>query len=199
MGASACLAGTVTHSAALPLSATNWSSSMSFPKFDSSLGCLDSVCFSLSGYVQGVGKFESLDASPATVTMNLQATLTLMRPDATTLVVTIPVAQTVDNVTAFDGVADFGGTSGKTYSALSSSSVDGGCSAAVADRTLFTGTGNIILPCTAAGSSNGSGAGNLILQFNTDASASAQVTYHYSTCATPTKSSSWGTLKALYR
>jgi len=199
LGTAVGSAGTVSHSASLPLSSTNWASSMSFPKFDSQLGCLDSICFNLDGHTEGLAKFESLDAAPATVTMNLQATLTLQRPDATTLVVTIPVAQTVDNVTAFDTVIDFGGTSGKTYSGLSGDKTEGRCTSAAADVALFTGTGNIVLPCVAAGSSNGSGAGNLILQFNTSASAGAQVTYYYSSCEVPARQGTWGAIKSLYR
>ena len=112
---------------------------------------------------------------------------------------TIPVAQTVDNVTAFDNVIDFGGTSGKTYSGLSGDKTEGRCTSAAADIALFTGTGNIVLPCVAAGSSNGSGAGNLILQFNTSASAGAQVTYYYSTCEVPARQGTWGKIKSLYK
>lgn len=199
LGAAVGSAGTVSHSASLPLSSTNWASSMSFPKFDSQLGCLDSICVSLDGHVEGLAKFESLDAAPATVTMNLQATLTLQRPDATTMVVTIPVAQTVDNVTAFDAVIDFGGTSGKTYADLSGDKTEGRCTSTAADLALFTGAGNIALPCLATGSSNGGGAGNLMLQFNTSASAGAQVTYYYSACQVPALRGTWGAIKSLYR
>ncbi len=193
------LADSVTYSASLPLATTNWASSMSFPQFDPALGCLDSICFSLDGHVEGVAKFESLDAAAATVTMNLQATLTLQRPDASTLVVTIPVAQTMDNVTAFDGTIDFGGTSGRTYEGLSANKVEDACTSAPGDITLFTGTGNIVLPVVATGSSNGSGAGNLILQFNTSASSGAQVTYFYGDCPVPARPVTWGSIKTLYR
>ncbi len=199
LGATASTAGTVTYSGSLPLAATNWSGSMTFPKFPPELGCLDSICVSLAGHVEGAAKFESLDGGPATVTMNLQSTITLQRPDLSTLVVTIPLAQTVDNVTAFDGVIDFGGTSGKTYSGLSGDKTESKCTSTLADIALFMGPGNITLPCVATGSSNGSGAGNLILQFNTSASSGAEVTYHYSDCPTPNRPTSWGKIKSLYR
>ena len=172
---------------------------MSFPKFDLQGVCLDSVCFTLDGHVQGIAKFESLDGAPATVTMNLASTLTLQRPDATPLVVTIPLAQTVDNVTAYDGVTDFAGTSGKTYPSLSGDKAESFCTHASADLALFTGAGNIVLPVVATGTSNGSGAGNLILQFATDASAGASVTYYYETCPVPAQPTTWGRLKQLIR
>ena len=120
-------------------------------------------------------------------------------PDLSTLVVTLPVATTTDNVTAFDGTIDFGGTSGRTHPGLSANSANGRCSSTAADMALFTGAGNIVLPCAGTCASHGSGAGNLILQFQTLASASAQVTYYYSQCITPTKPTTWGAVKSLYR
>jgi hypothetical protein len=199
LGAATSQADSVTYSGSIALAPTNWNNSLIIPKFDSALGCLDNICFSLNGHVEGTAKFESLDGGPATVTMNLQSTLTLQRPDLSTLVVTIPLATTVDNVTAFDGIVDFAGTSGMTYSALAGSSLDTACSSTAADKALFTGAGNITLPCVGAGSSNGSGAGNLILQFSTSAAADAQVTYTYSPCVTPSKPPTWGSIKAHYR
>jgi hypothetical protein len=190
-------ADTIVYTASIPLATTNWSQSMSIPKFDHPC-MLDSVCFELMGYVEGAAKFESLDAAPATVTMNLQATITLNRPNNTPLVTVIPLVQTVDNVTAFDGVIDFGGTSGRTYEGLSGDATESACVSSPEDLDLFTGDGNILLPTTAIGTSSGSGAGNLILQFNTSASAGVQVTYFY-TCPVGTEQSNWGSIKGLFR
>ncbi|MBN1504214.1 MAG: choice-of-anchor E domain-containing protein [Candidatus Eisenbacteria bacterium] len=188
---------TVSHCASVPLGATNWNTTMSFPKFTGECECLQSICFQLCGHVEGTAKFESMDAAPTTVTMNLQSTITLMRPDMSTLVVVIPLANTSDNVTEFDGVIDFGGTSGKTYSGLTGDATDSECTVAPADFALFCGTGNIDLPITAIGTSNGSGAGNLILQFATSASANATVTYTYD-CGTPVNELTWGRIKATF-
>lgn len=164
----------------IPLSSTNWSGSINVPLFDPALGTLLGIEFHLEGHVEGTAKFESLDASPATVTMNLAAQIVLQRPDTSVLAVVLPLAQTVDNVPAFDGVIDFGGTSGKTYAGLSADDVDDAVSPPPAsDLVLFTGVGSIVLPVVATGQSNASGAGNLITQFNTSASASASVTYIY--------------------
>jgi hypothetical protein len=179
MSASAS-AATISFSDSIPLSTTNWSSSVSVSKFDPSLGTLLGITFELSGHVEGGAKFESLDAAPATVTMDLAADIELQRPDLSTLVVSNPLVQTVDNVTAFDTVLDFGGTSGKTYTGLSADDTESAVSPPPAsDLVLFTGLGNISLPVEAEGASTGSGAGNLILQFNTSASADVKVTYEY--------------------
>jgi len=164
----------------IALSSTNWTDSISVPQFNPALGTLTQIELDLGGYVEGAARFESLDASPATVTMNLQAQIELQRPDLSVLGVVIPVASTVDNVSAFDGSIDFGGTSGKTYSNLSGSDSDTFISPPPAsDLVLFTGLGSINLPVKAMGTSFASGAGNLTTLFNTSASATATITYYY--------------------
>ncbi len=85
--------------------------------------------------------------------MNLQATITLTDPSLNVLATVIPVANTSDNVTAYDGVTDFGGTSGKSYLGLAGNDSDSGSSV---DFPAFTGVGNILLPITGTGTSNGS-------------------------------------------
>ena len=187
----------IIYTQSVPLSTTNWNQTITIPKFNLDAPCLESVCFELNGHVEGLAKFESLDAAPATVGMNLQATITLQRPDNTPLVTVIPLAQTSDAVTAFDGTIDFLGTSGRTYDDLSGDANESGCTVDPADLLLFTGTGNILLPVEALGTSNGSGAGNLILQFNTSASVEVIVKYTYD-CSVPTQPSTWGKIKNLY-
>ena len=199
LGSSPAMAGTITQNVSLNLARTNWTNSFTINQFDPSVGCLDSVCFSLAGHVEGSAAFESRDSGPTTVLMDLAATITLQRPDSTLLVATIPLAHTSDNVTAFDGVIDFGGTSGRTYAALQGDKTEGNCTSLADDKTLFTGTGTLVLPVVAVGSSGGSGGGSLLLSFTTDASAGAVVTYYYSTCPVPAQPATWGSVKALYR
>lgn len=180
IASSSALADEVTYSGSVPLTTTNWSSSISIPKFDPTLGNLTGLTFSLTGYVQGSAKFESLDAAPATVTMDVAAQIKLQRPDLTDLVVVLPTVSTSDSVTMFDGTIDFGGTSGKTYAMLSNSKTETFASPPpLSDLALFTGVGNIVLPVAATGMSKGTGAGNLLTQFNTSASADARVKYVY--------------------
>jgi hypothetical protein len=180
LSAASAQAATISYNDSIPLSSTNWNSSVSIPLFNPGLGTLTSIDFYLEGYVEGSAKFESLDAAPATITMNLAANINLQRPDLSNLAVVLPLAATIDNVTAHDGVIDFGGTSGKTYPMLSDlDSTTTSSPPPLSDLVLFTGIGNILLPVSAMGSSSGSGAGNLLQQFNTSASAFVEVTYHY--------------------
>ncbi len=188
VGLLATVAGATTVSYgpyAKPLSSTNWSSSVFLQMFNPALGTLNSITFYLDGHAEGTAKFESLDAGPTTVTMDLSAVLKLQRPDLSDLVVTIPVAHTTDDATTFDGNIDFGGTSGRTYTGLSADKSEFATTSSAADKALFTGTGLIELPSVATGASTGSGAGNLILQFSTLASSSARVTYDYTAVPEP--------------
>ncbi len=183
-GSASAQTQTVCHTDSIPLALTNWSSSLTFPKFDPDLGVLVGIEFELSGTAAGSARFESLDAAPATINTSFQTTLTLTRPDLSVLVIATPIAQFSDNVTAFDGAIDFGGTSGRTYDNISVTEVETSLSPPpLSDLALFTGPGGnpgtITLPVTAAGSSVASGAGNLITQFSSQAAASVQVCYIY--------------------
>lgn len=173
-------AGTVTYGPdTFGPATTNWSTSLSLPQWDPALfpgQVLTGVSFTLAGDVFGSASFESLDAAPATVTMSLQATITLLDPNNVPIVTVIPVANTSDLASAFDGVIDFGGTSGKSYTGLSGSASNSGIST---NLPLFIGSGNVLLPVSATGTSSGSGAGNLITQFSTSAGALATVTYTF--------------------
>jgi len=102
----------VCYDASIPLTTTNWSDAIQVPKFDPALGTLVDVEWHITGHVEGNASFESLDNEPADVFMNLQAEIQLSGPNGV-LGVVIPVANTLDSVTAFDGVVDFGGTSGR--------------------------------------------------------------------------------------
>jgi len=176
---SAAQADTIMFSDNVALQSTNFMTSVTLPKFDPSLGTLDKVTLKLAGHVEGMAQFESLDADPATVDMELAAEIKLQRPDLSTLVITLPLVMTTDNVTAFDGMIDFGGTSGKSYPLLTADDMNSVMTMSMMDLALFTGPGNIMLPVMATGASTGSGAGNLLLQFSTSASANVMVTYDY--------------------
>ena len=108
----------VEYTDSVALSLTNWDDSVTVPLLDPALGNLLSVSWELNGHVEGEAKFESLDASPATITMNLAAELELLRPDLTVLSVVLPLVATVDDADAFDGTIDFMGPVRKDLHAL---------------------------------------------------------------------------------
>lgn len=168
----------------VPLQPTNWNSSVTVSKFDPDLGILVGIVFTLNGTAQGSAAVESLDGTPTTVNTAFQAELTLTRPDLTTIVVTTPLATFTDNLTAFDGIIDFGGTSGITHAGIITSDTDiVNSPPPPGDLALFTGPGGapgtITLPLSARGISNASGSGNLITQFLTSATGELTVCYLY--------------------
>lgn len=166
---------------------TNWFDTLSFGKFDSSLGTLKSIKFDLTGLVQGTASAESLDAMGSTVTLSLASLLTLFRPDNSTLVVTNPLVSEQFGFTEFDGLLDFGGTSGGTTGTITNTQSSSFTSTAASDLALFSalGGGFIDLGLGAVGNSSGTGSGNLITQFNTAASGTVVVTYDYTPFAVP--------------
>jgi len=184
-------AATLSFTDTVAMTTTNWNDNLTFSQFDPSLGTLTGINFLLEGDVLGNVRFESLDAQPADVHTYLQAKITLSRPDLSTIVVTTPVSDHLDSVTAFDGIIDFAGTSGRTYlgvQAHASNSINS--PPPNSDLALFTGLGSIILPIAAEGTSLATGAGNIISSFQTEASARATVTYtYYNTPPVPEASS----------
>jgi hypothetical protein len=96
----------------------------------------------------------------------------------------VPVVSNTFNATAYDGVTDFGGTSGVSYlSLLASDNLNG--NVAPVDWAGWIGLGDVTLPVDAVGLSGGTGAGNLIQQFDTDAGADFLITYTYDAAGVP--------------
>jgi hypothetical protein len=179
---------TVTYDATFGPTQTNWgmgtgvypSVNLSVPKFSPGLGTLTQVEITLHGQATGTAKFESKDTAASTVTTNLSAKVVVKRPDGTDFIVVVPLASTSDNVTAFDGVIDFGGTSGRTYTNLSGQASESKTlMSGNADFAMFIGNDMIVLPAYAQGTSNSTGSGNLMTSFRTLAQADVTVTYTF--------------------
>lgn len=179
-------AATIEFANTKAMTTTNWTDSLAIGKFDTTLGTLTSIQFVLTGGVSGVGKAESLDNSASNVMLNLGSVLTLTRPDSSTLVIANPLFSNTYSFTTFDGVIDFGGTSGTTTSTVFNSKTASFDSNSASDFGLFSsaGGGNVNLGLGATGASSGSGSGNLITQFNTLASGDVKVIYTYTAAVT---------------
>jgi hypothetical protein len=174
----------VCYTDSVPFTTTNWSDSVTVPKFDPALGTLQSVDITFTGSIVGSAQAESLDTSPTTVTETFQGQIILTRPDLSTLGSVLPQAQFVDTFSSYDGTIDFAGTSGTSHMNVSATqTVVVTTPPPAGDLALFTGPignpGTITLPVTATGTSTASGSGNLITQFTQDASADVQVCYNY--------------------
>ena len=142
---------TQTQTCTLNLQITNWNRSCSLPKFNPSLGALQSVKFELSANINSTANVESRDMSATTVTTNVSANITLQRPDNTTITVVLPATTTNTNFTPYDGKTDYTGTSGAVLPNLLANQTSTITSSLPSDLALFSGLGNIVTPVTASG------------------------------------------------
>ena len=173
----------ITYSDSIPLSTTNYVSPpdldpINIPQFDQSGGdTLTSVKLTLEGQLHWESAFESLDASPATVTMTRTGSLDLQGPGGSLLTLTPVPIVTVDAVSTFDTVIDFGGTSGRTLADEDYSGMTMVTYTNAADLAMFIGAGEVDFTVDAMGGSAGTGAGNLITQVATSAGVTVTVEY----------------------
>lgn len=173
-------AATISYDSSLPAQLTDFDSILSIPKFDSSLGTLDSVLLTLTGNVEGALGLENRGPSVANITANLSSSISLRRPDDNSdLLVTLPAAMFNYTLPGYDGAFDFDGTSGLTEDDLSASDEDSATYTDAADLALFLGAGTLDLPVFAVGTSSATGPGNVAQFFDTFAGASINVTYNY--------------------
>lgn len=163
----------------------DWSQLLSFNQFPAWKGTLTSVDITLAGDIAGTILLENQSGDPATLTGTLQAELHLKRPDGTDLLLAIPLTTQVFNASGYDGVLDFGGTSGTTRSGLSANDTVNGSFSAASDLALFTGSGQIDLPLAAIAKSTGSGSGTMFGGYITNAAGTATIVYNYAPATTP--------------
>lgn len=180
----ACLGDEVTHNAKIEFNKLSWTRGMEIPKFDQSLGKLESVNIQFQGAIRGDIYVESKSGLPATVTTFLKGTLVLRRPDQTDITKTEPEVKKVNDFPAYDRALDYSGFSGATYLRQYSEQSSSFSTTDPADLELFTATvpnETIALSVEATGQSSASGSGNLSTKFRTEASAEIAVTYAYRT------------------
>lgn len=177
-------AATITYTNSLANQSTAYNNiALSLQKFSNGLGTLNSVTFSLTGFVSGNVSAESLDALPANVGLNLGAQVTAATA-ISPLAVVIPTATQVFAASAFDGVMDFGGTSGTSITGLTAAKstsvlLTGG------SMLEFIGGGTINILISASSQSSSTGSGNLVTMFQTLAGANVSVTYDYTEAPAP--------------
>eukprot|EP00899_Mesostigma_viride_P008079 jgi/Mesvir1/17272/Mv07680-RA.1 len=104
---------------------TNWQRTLAVSQFDRGCGTLSNVSISFIGGVSGVAAYESLEANPAVITLNLKAEIKFRRFGSNFYYFVHPVKSQVSNAGAYDNVLDFGGTSGATFPGMNASRASG--------------------------------------------------------------------------
>jgi hypothetical protein len=168
----------MTASAAIASTPTDWTKTLTVPQFDPSLGMLVSVQIVNAGIFTSDIKVESLDGGPSTITATDSGTLTLAGQGVSGLVTNSSTSRTF-SATAFDGIIDFNGTSGHDFGAQAASGSNSTTVTDAADLAAYTGTGFVTFTEVAHATSSASGAGNLITQISTSAAANVMVIYQY--------------------
>lgn len=162
-------------------------------KYNPIYGPLTRIEIDFNGSVSGMGGIENLNAASGIngASLTLSATLTLMRPDNSTLVAVIPSdVRSGINLGGFDSTIDFGGTSGVTFNDFAGSDFDGVVLNPVspADLALFTATflgETIDLNVSGVANSVAMGSGNVTSFFNTFASGDVTIRYYANSIPSP--------------
>ena len=177
----------------------DWTALIAVPKFDPALGTLNSIVFSMTGLVQGAARGENTGTSSGSeVKLSLASGLTLTRPGGgPALVVATPLAINLFSASVFDGVVDFAGTSGATFSGLLGTKFNSARYESAADLALFTGAGTIDLPLSAVGASRATGGGTIISLFDTESRGEVTVSYRYTSSSAVPEPRVYGAVGAL--
>jgi hypothetical protein len=175
----------------VPTQATNYTKSVSVPKFDPSLGVLQSILLTFDGKVTGDLRVDNGSQSAATGDLKLESELSLSQSVLGPLVRVItvnPADSTTFSVTADDG--DVNGTSAYTgtdsrittdLQGAQSGTKTYTAAADAATLAAFTGTGNVdfVIGAVAKSSVLSNDSGNLDTRFRTNAGADFKITYTY--------------------
>ncbi len=180
--ASVSAAAPIEQSISVSLDKTNFSKVLNFNQFDNLGGSLllQSVSINIDGLLNGTAQAESLDAQASSITTTLNAALSLSGSGAigNLLEINVPTVTNFFAATANDGLNDFGGFSGVTYTGL------GGAVSSFVTLTgadvlaFFTGLGSQDLSFNVNAVSNNTGPGNVLSAFEMEAGGVITVTYN---------------------
>ncbi len=106
----------ISYFAQIPQTTTNWTQTLQLPGFDSNLGSLTQVTLSYEGNIWQSVFAENKNHSSAYYHLSNTASLSLAKLAGPTLIAANPfVFNRSGSLTAFDGLADYSGTSGVTF------------------------------------------------------------------------------------
>ena len=176
-------AATVTFADSFGLATTNWTHLLSAQLFNPAQGTLNSATFNFTDDIQQTLKAENVGASPSSITATPGASF-LFRQGATNLLTTNLTAASANfQATAFDGIIDFGGTSGHNFGTFVTSGTSTYVPTGAALTALIgTGTlGSLGYGVDAAGTATivTVGNGNLVNSFSTLARYNLTLVYDY--------------------
>jgi hypothetical protein len=166
---------------ALASQTSGWSGTASLNQFNPALGTLVDVILSVGNSVAGTFSAENLDNVAATVTMNETASMMVTAPALTSGVTATAATGDGFSLGAYDGSADFAGSSGQSDTITGPSSEPSGSTwlADSTDLAAFTGSGTIALPVSTSGTSTVTGPANLLSEITQHTGGTVSVSYVY--------------------
>ena len=181
-------AATLTFSDTFDSLGTDFSNqTLTVGQFNPALGTLTGIALNLAGTAHLTQRAESLAATPAAIQASSTETFTF------TGLGSFPITETVTfltnfNSSAFDGVIDFGGTSG--FSSNGTVSYSDTQTVLASNFATFIGNGSHTSFLSATGSTNFSGGDGLAYQYSGSTSTSLTLIYTYTVAAVP-EPSTW--------
>ena len=151
---------------------TDWSDSVTLAKYSGSELDLTKVVISFEADVTGTAQAENYSPEPATLNLELSATLDL----DSGLITLNPSDSTTFNATGYDGGTLWGGTSGVTDTGLTGSSSD--FVTITSGLASYAGGGTFTMDVDATGLSSATGSGSMASLFETYAGATVSVAYY---------------------
>ncbi len=170
-------ATTATQTRSIASQTTDWSGVLTFDKFDASLGTLLGVDVTVHSLLDGSLQAENLGVA-GQIGATVAGTVRLSPPNATAVTATATAGATA-TLAAFDGTADYAGSSGTSIASLASlaAAVDG--HSVLAASAGFTGPGTIDLAVTGTATGAISGVADLLAILRTQAGATVDLHYVY--------------------
>lgn len=179
----AARAGQSCVSASSTSAPTSYAQLVDLAKFDAALGVLTAVSVEVTGTVTGQVRLESLEPQPYTATTTFSADVGTWRPDHSGIVGVSPTRTFVDALSAFDGIIDFGGTSGFTHAGILATTSNTTVLTSAGDLALFSGPsgapGTIQIIATAILTAYVSGLPSPLPAFAQDAVVGIRICYDY--------------------
>ena len=155
----------------------DWTQVLNFGQFDPSLGTLVDVRIGITGAAGVTLAIENLGSSAGSFSVKVPSDFTVVGPDHALRVSVDTDPSTSVNLGAYDGVADFAGSSGTLVNEIND--VGSSIGTLVSNLNQFTGTGSVALTVTDRASAEVVGGGNLETLLRTYGAASISLIYDF--------------------
>ena len=183
----AAQAATISDSAMIISTKTDWEDSVALNQFDTALGVLNSVTLTVVGRVDGNASFDNGSNNPTEVIANLSAEIEATGPGASFTIIVEPIGSRTVSLGADEGelggIPDFAGTDSASITGVTGTDTD--TVTLNSGFGAYLGTGTFLVDFDADATSNVSGTGNVAAFFETFASAEVSVVYDYTAAPVP--------------